>query len=104
MKFLVIGGTKFIGKRLVEELLRIGHEVTVFSRGNVEPSFSVPVNHIIGDRHNYAEFEIPGKKYIFMRTRTYCHGRTWFTVPRWCQKRRYWMCSPLPDGISTRRS
>ena len=33
MKILIFGGTRFIGKILVEELLKQGHEVTVATRG-----------------------------------------------------------------------
>ena len=35
MKILIFGGTRFIGKILVEELLKQGHEVTVATRGKL---------------------------------------------------------------------
>ena len=47
---LVIGGTKFFGKAIVEDLLNDGHEVTLFSRGNNRPPFFDAINHISGDR------------------------------------------------------
>ena len=33
MNALVLGGTRFIGRQLVEELLSAGHRVTIFNRG-----------------------------------------------------------------------
>ena len=49
---LVIGGTRFIGRHTVEELLDHDYEVTIFNRGNHENPFSGNdhVAHIEGDR------------------------------------------------------
>ena len=33
MKILMIGGTRFVGRALVELALERGHEVTLFNRG-----------------------------------------------------------------------
>src|SRR5947209_3566152 len=51
MRVLVIGGTLFIGRLLVEELLRHGHEVTVLHRnaGNALPG---GVEGLVGDRND----------------------------------------------------
>lgn len=38
MKILVIGGTVFLGRALVDEALRRGHEVTLFNRGRSGPT------------------------------------------------------------------
>ncbi len=48
MKVLFYGGTRFVGKALVSSLLSKGHEIFVFTRGNLP----VPRNitHIKGDR------------------------------------------------------
>jgi len=48
LKVLFFGGTRFVGKALVSRLLSKGHEIFVFTRGNLP----VPenVNHIKGDR------------------------------------------------------
>jgi 2'-hydroxyisoflavone reductase len=49
MKLLVIGGTRFVGRHLVEAALQRGHSVTLFNRGknaNVFPN----VEQIHGDR------------------------------------------------------
>ncbi len=50
MKVLFCGGTRFVGKALVSRLLSKGHEIYVFTRGNLP----VPQNitHLKGDRSN----------------------------------------------------
>ena len=50
MKVLFFGGTRFVGKALVSRLLSNGHEIFVFTRGNLP----VPTNvkHLKGDRSN----------------------------------------------------
>jgi 2'-hydroxyisoflavone reductase len=52
MKVLVIGGTGYIGGHTVEELVRRGHEVSVFARGHKRPLLPEGVAFIEGDRHN----------------------------------------------------
>jgi 2'-hydroxyisoflavone reductase len=52
MKVLVIGGTGYIGSHTVEELVRRGHEVSVFARGHNRPLLPEGVNFIEGDRHS----------------------------------------------------
>lgn len=49
---LVIGGTRFIGRHTVEELLNHDYEVTIFNRANHENPFSdtEDVTHVEGDR------------------------------------------------------
>lgn len=57
MKMLVIGGTRFIGLHTVQRLVDLGHEVTVFHRGETEPD-SLPdtVEHIHGDRAKLEDY------------------------------------------------
>jgi nucleoside-diphosphate-sugar epimerase len=51
MRLLVIGGTVFVGRAVVEEALRRGHEVTVFHRGlHGADLFGDAVTRIRGDR------------------------------------------------------
>ena len=50
MNILVMGGTRFVGKALVNLLLTQGHSLTLFTRGNIEPSSSV--EHLKGDRNS----------------------------------------------------
>lgn len=53
MKLLVLGGTQFVGKYIVEAALEAGHEVTLFHRGrSCRPEDQPHVRHIIGDREN----------------------------------------------------
>jgi len=54
MKVLVIGGSQFNGFSLVRELVRAGHEVTVFNRGRTESVFPDGVRRLIGDRTDTA--------------------------------------------------
>lgn len=56
---LVIGGTQFIGRHLVTELLDAGHEVTLFNRGNHDNPFesNADVDHFKGDRKSDAALE-----------------------------------------------
>ena len=55
MKVLFFGGTRFVGKALVSRLLSKGHEIFVFTRGNLP----VPKNtiHIKGDRTNVQDLK-----------------------------------------------
>ncbi|MFD9816197.1 NAD-dependent epimerase/dehydratase family protein [Streptomyces sp. NPDC059080] len=48
MKLLMLGGTEFVGRSVVEEALARGWQVTVFHRGNSAPPPGVEVR--IGDR------------------------------------------------------
>lgn len=51
MKLLVLGGTQFLGRHLVEQALARDHEVTTFNRGRTNPTlFDGQVEKIIGDR------------------------------------------------------
>lgn len=50
MNFLVIGGTRFVGRAVVEDAVARGHDVTVFHRGPAEPEGFPEVEHVHGDR------------------------------------------------------
>ncbi len=51
MKLLVLGGTKFLGRHVVEQALAAGHVVTLFNRGQTCPDlFAGKVEKIFGDR------------------------------------------------------
>lgn len=52
MKILVIGGTRFMGFFLTEELLTRGHELTLLHRGKAIPGGMPGVRNIIGDRES----------------------------------------------------
>lgn len=50
MNILVIGGTRFFGIHMVRELLAMGHEVTIATRGNASDPFADRVKRIQVDR------------------------------------------------------
>ena len=54
MKVLVIGGTLFIGRLLVEELVKGGHEVAVLHR-KPKHDFGRRVENIMADRNDAAK-------------------------------------------------
>lgn len=52
-RVLVIGGTQFIGKLLVEELVKTGHSVDILHRRNRHP-FGKAVGNLMADRNDVA--------------------------------------------------
>ncbi len=50
MKILIIGGTQFVGRHLVDELLKDKHEITLFHRGETNKNLFPQVEEILGDR------------------------------------------------------
>ena len=56
MKVLFIGGTGFIGSHVVRQLIEMGHEVTVFHRGETKADLP-QVKWIKGDRHNLSDYK-----------------------------------------------
>ena len=57
MKVLLIGGTRYFGKRLVHKLLDQKNEVWVLSRGNVIDDFGERVHRLKADRNNEEEMK-----------------------------------------------
>ncbi len=51
MKFLILGGTVFLGRHFVEAALKQGHEVTLFNRGKHNPDLFPELETLIGDRN-----------------------------------------------------
>ena len=51
MKLLVIGGTKFLGRYVIESALARGHEVTMFNRGVRDPTLFPEIERLRGDRN-----------------------------------------------------
>ena len=49
MKLLVLGGTKFLGRAIVEDALARGHEVTLFNRGETNPDLFAEAEKLRGD-------------------------------------------------------
>ena len=57
MKVLVIGGTNFIGPHAVRQLIDMGHEVTVFHRGQTTAELPPQVRLLKGDRHHLSDYK-----------------------------------------------
>jgi nucleoside-diphosphate-sugar epimerase len=52
VRVLVLGGTRFIGRAVVEQLLQAGHEVTLLNRGRSPDPFATRVRRVLGDRRD----------------------------------------------------
>src|SRR3954470_8977575 len=50
MQLLVLGGTKFLGRHVVEAALARGDEVTIFTRGQTNPDLFPEAERLRGDR------------------------------------------------------
>src|SRR5205085_5601830 len=50
LRLLVIGGTRFLGRAIVDAALGHGHEVTLFNRGKTNPHLYPGLHTILGDR------------------------------------------------------
>lgn len=55
-KVLVLGGTRFFGRHLVEQLVEGGHDVTIVTRGQLANPFGGQVQHITVDRSDQEAF------------------------------------------------
>lgn len=56
MKILIVGGTGFMGPHVVERLVRMGHEVVLFHRGQTESDRCQDVDHIHGEQRRLGDF------------------------------------------------
>ena len=63
MKVLVMGGTRFNGLALVQELVKWGHDVTVLNRGQSEARLPRAVRRLYADRTNHEQLrEVLGRE------------------------------------------
>ena len=62
MKILIIGGTRFLGRSLVEIALDKGHEITLFNRGRTNPDLFPEIECLKGDRDSDLE-PLQGRKW-----------------------------------------
>ncbi|MGH3040772.1 MAG: NAD-dependent epimerase/dehydratase family protein, partial [Gaiellaceae bacterium] len=88
MRLLILGGTLFVGRHLVESALDRGFEVTLFNRGRTSPELYPEVEHLLGDR-DAGDLDA-------------LRGRTWDAVvdtsarvPRWVRD----SAGVLADGV-----
>ena len=54
MRVIVLGGTRFIGRAIVEEFAAAGHDLLIVHRGSLEPDDLVPVQHLHAERMELA--------------------------------------------------
>ena len=66
MKVLILGGTSFVGRTIVEDLQARGHTPTLFNRGRTGAELFPGVDRLIGDRDT-GDYEA-------------LHGRSWDAV------------------------
>ena len=53
MNILIIGGSQFLGRAIIDSAIAKGHRITMFNRGNTNPDFTPKdVTIIHGDRAN----------------------------------------------------
>ncbi|QVK21572.1 NAD-dependent epimerase/dehydratase family protein [Mycoplasmatota bacterium] len=52
MKILVLGGTRFVGIHLVNELLKKSYDITIANRGTTKDEFGHEVKRIVFDRYD----------------------------------------------------
>lgn len=57
MKLLIIGGSQFLGRHIVNVAMDKGHEVTLFNRGKTNPNLHKNVEVIRGDREVQRDVE-----------------------------------------------
>jgi 2'-hydroxyisoflavone reductase len=55
VKFLILGGTKFLGRHIVDAALARGHELTLFTRGEQNPDLFPGVEKLRGNRDGHLE-------------------------------------------------
>ena len=55
MRVLVMGGTRFNGLALVNELVKYGHDVTILNRGETKARIPHSVRRLYADRTNHAQ-------------------------------------------------
>lgn len=86
-----MGGTRFLGVHVVENLLRAGHDVTLFHRGSRTPTWDRPVDHVVGDRNATTDLaQLTRMNFdAVLDLSAYTHAQTASllkalpTVPRW---------------------
>ena len=84
MKLLIIGGTRNIGHLLTLELLRHGHQVTVFNRGTTPDELPTNVQRLNGDRSDPLSLTeaLAGKSFDAVVDMALYNGRDAETISR----------------------
>jgi 2'-hydroxyisoflavone reductase len=63
MDILVLGGTSFVGRAIVEDLLAHGHTPTLFSRGQTGADLFPGVERLVGDRESGDYSALAGREW-----------------------------------------
>jgi 2'-hydroxyisoflavone reductase len=63
MQVLVLGGTSFVGRAIVEDLLAQGHTPTLFNRGRTGPDLFPGVARLVGDRDSGDYSALAGQRW-----------------------------------------
>ena len=63
MRVLVLGGTSFVGRAIVEDLVARGHEPTLFSRGRTGPDLFPDLERLTGDRETGDYAALTGRRW-----------------------------------------
>lgn len=79
---LVVGGTQFIGRHVVERLLASGDEVTLFHRGRTNPGLFPDAVHLLGDRNGDLEPLAEGSWDATFDTSAYVPRQVWALAQR----------------------
>jgi UDP-glucose 4-epimerase len=64
VQVVVLGGTRFIGRAIVAELVGAGHDVVVVHRGETEPDDLPEVAHVHADRRSVGPAQLDGEVLI----------------------------------------
>jgi len=62
MKVLILGGTRFIGSYVTNQLVEQGHDVYLFHRGQTNLNIPGEVHHIYGDRKDIERYRLQFEK------------------------------------------
>lgn len=87
MEFLILGGTRFVGRHIVESALKKGHAVTLFNRGREDAELFPDIEKLNGDR--YTDLDV-------------LNGREWDAVIDTCgyePKAVYLSAEKLKDSV-----
>jgi len=63
VRLLVIGGTRFVGRHIVQAAIERGHEVTLFHRGVTNPDLFADAEHVHGDRQAGGLSALAGRRF-----------------------------------------
>ena len=110
MKILVIGGTRFFGIHMVNELLAKGHDVTIATRGKASDDYGDRVKRIILERTNEESMKtvLSGKHYdVVIDKIAYCSNEIKYVMEAVdCDKYIYMSSTSVyePKHINTMES